>query len=79
MNGLYRYVPDMLPIFGLMFFKSPSSADLWSQTAFVSAACSIRFLRRQTVPSTFQLYGYRWISLKKRPDRPVGRWYKTDQ
>ena len=22
-----------------------------------------------------QLYGYRWISLKKRPDRPVGRWH----
>ena len=22
--------------------------------------------------------GYRWISLKKRPDRPVGRWYKNE-
>ena len=80
MNGLYPVRPghaaDLRPD---VFPKALQAQSSWSQTAFVSTACSIPVsFERQTVAVDVQLYGYRWINLKKRPDRPVGRWYKNE-
>lgn len=54
LTGFIQYGPDMLPIFGLMFFQKPFKSRLVEPNRLrIRRMFHSCFLRRQTVPSTF--------------------------
>ena len=79
MNGLYPVCPghaaDLRPD---VFPKALQAQTRGAKPPSYPPHVPFLFPSAANCAVDVQLYGYRWINLKKRPDRPVGRWYKNE-